>query len=62
MTVRELMMMLLMNAKLDDTVSVEIRYTPAENPDAVPTYMTREPVRVTHIGCDGEALIECYDD
>lgn len=59
MTTRELITILLLNANMDDPVSIEVKIP--ETPDA--TYLSYEPAYVSHIcgdvGDRAETLIEC---
>ena len=58
-TVRELIQALLLNADLDDEVSVEVMVTDKHTGETC--YQTHLPKHVFHMA-DGEAVIECHDN
>lgn len=62
MTVRELIMALLLNAKMDDKVEVELKIAGEEVDKTLPVFFTRVPMRVTRLNTENETIIECYDD
>lgn len=62
MTVRELIMALLLNAKMDDKVEVELKANGEEVDKNLPVFFVRVPMRVTRLNTENETIIECYDD